>query len=76
MYCPDEKMKINRFVAVAIPRNCEYMRRFGKQTTLNNQYTGDKSAPRSGNKVDMLYQADLMDLQDQRADAAQAEKNE
>lgn len=69
MYCPDEKMKINKFKLVAIPRNCEYMRRFGKQTTLNNQYTGEKRAPIAGNKVDMLYQSELMDLQDQRSES-------
>lgn len=69
MYCPDDKMKINRFKAVAIPRNCEYMRRFGKQTTLSSQYTGDMSAPRPATKVDMLYQAELMDLQDQQSAA-------
>lgn len=65
MYCPDDKMKINKFKLVAIPRNCEYMRRFGKQTSLSSQYSGDSAAPRSGNKVDMLYQAELMDIQEQ-----------
>lgn len=68
MYCPDEKMKINRFVAVKIPRNCEYVRRFGKQTPMDSQYSGDNVVPRNGNKVDMLYQAELMDLQDQRSE--------
>lgn len=69
MYCPDEKMKINRFKSVKIPRNCEYVRRFGKLTPMDCQYTGDQLPPRSGNKVDMLYQAELMDLQDQRSSA-------
>lgn len=70
MYCPDDKMKINRFKSVKIPRNCEYVRRFGKMTPMESQYTGDQLAPRSGNKVDMLYQAELMDLQDQRSESA------
>lgn len=69
MFCPDDKMKINRFTPVAIPRNCEYMRRFGKSTPLSNQYTGDERPPISGNKVDMIYQSELMDLQQQREDA-------
>lgn len=69
-------MKINRFTPVAIPRNCEYMRRFGKSTPLSSQYTGDNMPPYSGNKVDMLYQSDLMDLQQQRLDAANENSNE
>lgn len=69
MFCPDEKMKINRFTPVAIPRNCEYMRRFGKSTPMSNQYTGDNRIPLNGNKVDMLYQSELMDLQQQKLDS-------
>lgn len=64
MYCPNEKMKVNAFKAVAIPRNCEYMRRFGRQVAVSSQFTGDERPPVQGNKVDMLYQADLMNLQD------------
>lgn len=72
MYCPDEKMKINRFVAVAIPRNCEYLRRFGKSTPLASQYTGESALPpRPATKIDMMYQAELMDLQNQREEAQQ-----
>lgn len=66
-------MKINKFKVVAIPRNVEYVKRFGSQTVLSSQYTGDKSAPRSATKVDMLYQAELMDLQDQRSENAENE---
>lgn len=64
MYCPNEKMKVNSFKVVAIPRNCEYMRRFGRQTSVSSQFTGDEKTPYNGNKVDMLYQAELMALQD------------
>ena len=71
MYCPSDKMKINRFVVVAIPRNSEYVRRFGKSTPLANQYTGENVAPRPATKIDMMYQAELMDLQDQRSESSE-----
>lgn len=65
MYCPSDDLKVNAFKVVAIPRNCEYMRRFGKQVSVSSQFTGDTTnIPRSGNKVDLIYQAELMSLQD------------
>lgn len=52
MYCPDEKMKINKFKLVAIPRNVAYVKRFGRVVAPANQFTGDELAPMTANKVD------------------------
>lgn len=60
MYVPDEKMKVNKFRIVAIPRNVEYMRRFGKAETPSNQYTGDQRAQMAMNKVEVLGNADYL----------------
>lgn len=64
MYVPNDKMKINRFKVVAIPRPIEYMRRFGAASTPSNAYTGDDVAPVNKNKVEVLADAAyLNDLQ-------------
>lgn len=68
MYCPDPKMKINKFKLVAIPRNCEYMKRFGQSVAPSNNFTGDDLAPIPRNKVDMLADADRYDAMMQRVE--------
>lgn len=65
MYFPDEKMKVNRFRVVAIPKNSEFYKRFGDTVAPSNSYTGDDVAPLPQNKIDAIsaaeYQAyDLM----------------
>lgn len=60
MYVPDEKMRINRFKLVAIPRPVEYMKRFGAAGTPSTAYTGDNKAPFPQNKVEMLASADYL----------------
>lgn len=74
MYVPDEKMKINKFKLVSIPRNCEYMRRFGNSVAPSNMYTGDEPAPLPRNKVDMLADADAYDAMMQKVEL-QKEQN-
>lgn len=64
MYVPDEKMKVNRFKVVAIPRPVDYMRRFGAAGTPNSAFTGDERAPLPQNKIEMLAAAEyLNDIQ-------------
>lgn len=53
-------MKINLFKVVAIPRNCEYMARFGRQTPVSSMFTGEESSPPNGNKVDVLYHTEQL----------------
>ena len=61
MYFPDEKMKINRFRVVAIPRPVEFMQRFGTAEMPSSSYSGDEYAPLPRNKVDMLADAERYD---------------
>lgn len=75
MYCPDPKMKINRFQAVAIPRNCEYMRKFGASVAPSNMYTGEEMAPLPQTKIDMLADADRYDRMMQEVERQQEESN-
>lgn len=69
-------MKVNRFKVVAIPRPCEYMRRFGATTAPANMYTGDDFAPLPQNKVDMLALADIRDAMLQREESERANKSD
>lgn len=76
MYFPDEKMKVNAFKVVAIPRPIEYMRRFGGASMPSSSYTGDELAPIGQNKVDMLSDVEAYDRmmqkeEDERAAAQQ-----
>lgn len=60
MWFPDEKMKVNRFKVVAIPRPIEFMRRFGAASTPSSSYTGDEVAPLPLNKVETLASAEAL----------------
>lgn len=57
MYVPDEKMRINRFKLVAIPRPVDFMRRYGSAGAPSSSYTGDNRAPLPRNKVEVLAEA-------------------
>ena len=61
MYVPDEKMKINKFRVVAIPRPIEYMQRFGTGEMPSSSYSGDEFAPLPRDKVSMLVDAERYD---------------
>lgn len=76
MYCPNDKLKVNRFQPVALPRNCEYMRRYGKVTPLNNMYSGDEYIGFEKNKVDMLADAARYDAMMQAEEDAKANQDE
>lgn len=70
MYVPDEKMRINAYKAVAIPRPVEYMRRFGRSIAPSNLYSGDEYPPLPQNKVDTLADAAAYDAMMQREEDA------
>lgn len=76
MWFPDEKMKVNKFRIVDIPRPIEYMRRFGIAEMPSNSYTGDEYAPLPRNKVDMLADADRYDAMMQKVELEREQNNE
>lgn len=65
MFFPDEKMKVNRFHDVAIPRNAEYFARFGFAVSPGSNYSGDELAPVPMNKTDMLVDMERYDAMKQ-----------
>ena len=76
MYVPDEKMRINKYKPVAIPRPVEYMKRFGRSIAPSNLYTGDETAQFPSNKVDMLADADAYDQMMQKVELDNYNKSE
>lgn len=76
MYVPDEKMKINKFRQVAIPKPIEYMQRFGSADMPSSSYSGEEFAPLPRNKVDMLADADRYDAMMQKVELEKANQNE
>lgn len=53
MYFPKQEMKVNKFRLVVVPKNRDYMSRFGS-VTPNGAFSGDDLAHLPGNKVDDL----------------------
>lgn len=53
MYIP-EKLKLNKFRFVDIPKPITYFKRFGYQSTNPVQFTGDQVAPASMSKIDEI----------------------
>lgn len=76
MYVPDEKMKINKFRQVAIPRPIEFMQRFGSAEVPSSSYSGDEFAPLPRNKVDMLADAERYDAMMQKVEQEKEANNE
>lgn len=54
MYIPNEEMKVNKFKLVFIPKNRDYMSRFGSVTAPASAFSGDAEVHRQQNKVDDL----------------------
>lgn len=65
-YVPSEKMLINAYKAVAIPRPLDYMKRFGMSVAPSSMYSGDEIAPLPSSKVDQLAQMDAYDAMMQK----------
>lgn len=59
MYIP-EKLKLNRFRQVNIPRPKDYFARFGNMSTPSGRYSGDQSLI-SGRKTDVLSRVDAIE---------------
>lgn len=76
MYVPDEKMKINKFRIVAIPKPIEYMKRFGTADMPSSSYSGDEFAPLPQSKVDMLADADRYDAMMQKVELEKSNSDE
>lgn len=76
MYVPDEKMKINKFRIVAIPKPIEFMQRFGSAEMPSSSYSGEEYAPLPKNKVDMLADADAYDAMMQKVELEKAKSDE
>lgn len=76
MYVPDEKMRINKFKIVDIPRPIEYMKRFGSAEVPSSSYSGDEFAPLPQNKIDMLADADRYDALMQKVELEKQSKDE
>lgn len=53
MYFPKEEMKVNKFHLVVIPKNRDYMSRFGSVIPAG-AFSGEQESHQPGNKVDDL----------------------
>lgn len=53
MYFPKEEMKVNKFKLVVIPKNRDYMSRYGS-VTPTGAFSGDETCNPAQNKVDDL----------------------
>lgn len=73
MFYPDEKMKVNSFRQVAIPRNAEYFARYGYAVSPASLYTGDVPAPVPMNKTDLLADMEAYDSMMQEKENAKSE---
>lgn len=64
MYC-NEKMKLNKFVKVSIPKNSEYFRRFNGNLPIpsNGNFTGDEVLPEGMTKNQQLSYANRINEQ-------------
>ena len=58
MYVP-EKLKLNKFRPVAIPRAMDIVRKLGERVMLPNQYTGDEDLNINQSKLDELKQGEI-----------------
>lgn len=75
MYC-NEKMKLNKFVRVSLPKNSEYFRRFNGNLPIpsNGSFTGDDVAPASLTKNQQLHAASQINDQLNRQEDDEAQK--
>lgn len=76
MYKPN-KMRLNKFVDVAIPKNSDYFLRMNGAfpNIPNGAYSGEELVPPSVRLVDMLADMDDYDRMMQRKEYAESQKN-
>lgn len=61
MYLPDERMDINKFVAVHIPSKSTYLQKFGFTSSPSSFYTGDEFAPIPKDKISSIADMEAYD---------------
>lgn len=61
MWFPDERMDINKFVAVHIPSKSTYLQKFGFATAPASMFTGDEFAPIPKDKVSSIADMEAYD---------------
>ena len=76
MFVPDDKLKVNKFRIVAIPRPIEFMTRFGVANMPSSAFSGDELAPIPKDKVSMLADAELYDAMMQKVELEKQKQDE
>lgn len=73
MYCP-KKLKLNKFVDVAIPKNSDFFARLAgaRPEAPSGAYTGDDILPVGMTKTELLASISEKDLNQIRKEAAEA----
>lgn len=61
MFLPDERMDVNKFVAVHIPSKSTYLQKFGFATAPASMFTGDEFAPIPKDKVSSIADMEAYD---------------
>lgn len=69
-----EKLKLNKFVHVEIPKNSDFFSRLAgaRPVAPAGSYTGDDVVPNQLNKIDELIEADKVNMNQLRREAAEA----
>lgn len=61
MWFPNEKMDINKFVAVHVPSKSSYLQKFGFASAPASMFTGDEFAPLPKDKVASIADMEAYD---------------
>lgn len=61
MWFPNDKMDINKFVAVHVPSKSSYLQKFGFASAPSSMYTGDEFAPLPKDKVASIADMEAYD---------------
>lgn len=61
MYFPDERMDVNKFVAVHVPSKSSYLQKFGFSSAPSSLYTGDDFAPLPKDKIASIADMEAYD---------------
>lgn len=61
MWFPNEKMDVNKFVAVHVPSKSSYLQKFGFASAPASMYTGDEFAPLPKDKIASIADMEAYD---------------
>lgn len=75
MYFPDDRMDINKFVAVHIPSKSSYLQKFGFTSSPSTFYTGDDFAPLPKDKIASIADMDAYDSMMAKYELENSEQN-